>query len=89
MYKNFTICLVFTLLLAFSYSGCSRQLADNQIQFGVQAAPYEKKGLWDEAKKEYEIASKISPENKYIKSNYENFIKNYESFKKEKKDGKS
>jgi hypothetical protein len=45
MYKNFIICLVFTLLLAFSYS--------------------------------------------HIKSNYENFIKNYESFKKEKKDEKS
>ena len=120
MYKNFTICLVFTLLLAFSFSGCSRQLADNQIQFGVQAAQkelwdeaifrwkkviesnpnsaaahnnlavaYEKKGLWDEAKKEYEIALKISPENKHIKSNYENFIKNYESFKKEKEDEKT
>jgi len=53
------------------------------------AVAYEKKGLWDEAKKEYEIALKISPEDKYIKSNYENFIKNYESFKIENKDEKS
>ena len=119
MYNKFTICLVFMLLLAFSLSGCSRQLEDNQIQFGVHAAQkelwdeaifrwkkvvdsnpnsaaahnnlavaYEKKGLWDKAKEEYESALKIDPGNKYIKSNYENFIKNYESFKKEKQDEK-
>lgn len=120
MYKIFTICLALTLFFAFSFSGCSRPLADNQIQFGVQAAKkelwdeaifrwkkviesnpnsaaahnnlavaYEKKGLWDEAKKEYETALRISPENKHIKSNFENFIKNYESLKKEKKDENS
>ena len=53
------------------------------------AVAYEKKGLWEEAKNEYETALKISPENKYIKSNYENFQKHYESFEKEKKDEKS
>lgn len=120
MHKKFTGCLIFLLSLAFSFPGCSRQLLDNQIQFGIKAAQkalwdeaifrwkkvimsnpnsaaahnnlavaYEKKGLWDEAKKEYEIALRISPENEYIQSNYENFKKNYESFEKEKKDEKS
>jgi len=53
------------------------------------AVAYEKKGLWDEANKEYEIALKLSPENKYIKSNYQEF-KNYYDLKKkeEKKDEK-
>ncbi|MFQ6069561.1 MAG: tetratricopeptide repeat protein [Candidatus Aminicenantales bacterium] len=49
------------------------------------AVAYEKKGLWEEAKKEYERALKLSPNNSYIKSNYENFKKYYEQ-KKEKKD---
>jgi len=44
---------------------------------------YEKKGLWEEAKKEYEIALKLSPENSYIKSNYQNFKDYHQSFKKE------
>lgn len=54
------------------------------------AVAYEKKGLWDEANKEYEIALKLSPENKYIKSNYQDF-KNYFDLRKkeEKKDEKN
>lgn len=47
------------------------------------AVAYEKKGLWEEAKKEYEMALKLSPENSYIKSNYKNFIEYY-NLKKEK-----
>lgn len=52
------------------------------------AVAYEKKGLWEEAEKEYEIALKLSPENKYIKTNYENFNKNREFLDKDKKDEK-
>lgn len=48
------------------------------------AVAYEKKGFWEEAKKEYEIAFKLSPENTYIKSNYQNFKSRYELIKNEK-----
>lgn len=47
------------------------------------AVAYEKKGLWLEAKKEYEIALKLSPENTYINSNYQSFKNHYESKKDE------
>ena len=42
------------------------------------AVAYEKKGRWDEAKKEYETALKLKPNSSYIKSNYENFKKYYQ-----------
>jgi Flp pilus assembly protein TadD len=42
------------------------------------AVAYERKGLWEEAKKEYELALKLSPKNSYIKANYDNFKKIYE-----------
>lgn len=47
------------------------------------AVAYEKKGLWEEAKKEYEIALKLSPENSHVKSNYQNF-KEFHELKNEK-----
>lgn len=47
------------------------------------AVAYEKKGLWDEARKEYETALALSPENKYIKSNYQNFQNHYGLIKKD------
>ncbi len=56
------------------------------------AVAYEKKGLLEEAEKEYETALKLDPKNSYIKSNLENFKKNLasqgEEEKKEKKDEK-
>lgn len=52
------------------------------------AVAYEKKGLWEEAKKEYELALKFAPENTYVKSNYKNFKENFESTKKEKNEKK-
>jgi tetratricopeptide (TPR) repeat protein len=36
------------------------------------AVAYEKKGLFDEALKEYEIALQLAPNNSYVKSNYQN-----------------
>jgi Tfp pilus assembly protein PilF len=53
------------------------------------AVAYEKKGLWEEAKKEYEIALKLSPKNIYIKANYDNFKKSQETPDKDKKDEKN
>lgn len=47
------------------------------------AVAYEKKGLLEEAKKEYEIALKLSPENTRIKSNYQSFKEYYSPVKKE------
>ena len=56
------------------------------------AVAYEKKGLLEEAEKEYETALKLDPKNSYIKANLENFKKNLasqgEEEKKEKKDEK-
>ena len=52
------------------------------------AVAYEKKGLWEEAKKEYETALKLSPNNKQIKSNYDAFKENYELIELEKKNEK-
>jgi Tfp pilus assembly protein PilF len=43
------------------------------------AVAYEIKGNWDDAKKEYEAALKLSPNNSYIKANFENFKKNLEA----------
>ena len=47
------------------------------------AVAYEKKGLLEEAKKEYEIALRLSPENTYIKSNYQSFKEYYSSNEQE------
>ena len=41
------------------------------------AVAYEKKGLIEKAKKEYEIAIKLSPNHAQIKSNYQNFKEYY------------
>jgi len=118
--KKFAICLFLMLFFCFSFSSCARQLLDNQLLFGIQAArqdlwdeaifrwkkvvlsdpnsaaahnnlavAYEKKGLWEEAKNEYEIALKLNPGNAQIKANYQNFNKNSEPFNKYKKDEKN
>jgi len=47
------------------------------------AVAYEKNGLLEEAKKEYETALSLSPENTRIKSNYQSFKEYYSSDKKE------
>ncbi len=52
------------------------------------AVAYEKKGLWQEAKEEYEIALKLDPQNSYIKTNYQNLKDRLELLKKDKKDEK-
>ena len=120
MYKKLTLYLLVLLLFVISFSGCARQLLDNQLLFGIQAArqdlwdeaifrwkkvvlsdpdsaaahnnlavAYEQKGLWEEAKNEYEIALKLGRENAHIKANYQNFKKNHEPFKEDKKDEKN
>ncbi|MFW6161080.1 MAG: tetratricopeptide repeat protein [Acidobacteriota bacterium] len=43
------------------------------------AVAYEKRGLWEEAKKEYELALQLDPNNDYIQSNYKNFKQIYVS----------
>jgi len=52
------------------------------------AVAYEKKGLWADARKEYELAFKLAPENAQVKYNYNRFKQNWESSGKEKKDEK-
>jgi Tfp pilus assembly protein PilF len=120
MHKKLAFYLLVLLVLVISFSSCARQLMDNQLLFGIQAArqdlwdeaifrwkkvvlsdansaaahnnlavAYEKKGLWEEAKNEYEIALKLRPGNAHIKANYQNFKKNHEPVNKDKKDEKN
>lgn len=51
------------------------------------AVAYEKKGLWEEARKEYAIALKLEPKNTYVKYNLDMFQENMDSLKKDE-DGK-
>ncbi|MFZ2052971.1 MAG: tetratricopeptide repeat protein [Candidatus Aminicenantales bacterium] len=48
------------------------------------AVAFEKKGLWEEARKEYEAALKLDPDNPWVKLNYEKFRNNLEPDKKDK-----
>jgi tetratricopeptide (TPR) repeat protein len=47
------------------------------------AVAYEKKSLWEEAKKEYDLALQIRPDDKHINANYQQFMKRYEARKDE------
>lgn len=120
MYKKFAFYLLVFLFFIVSLSSCARQLLDNQLLFGIQAAKqdlwdeaifrwkkvilsnpesaaahnnlgvaYEQKGLWEEAKNEYEIALKLSPRNARIRANYQNFKKHYEPLNTDQKDEKN
>lgn len=50
------------------------------------AVAYEKKGLWEEARKEYETALRLAPDNPYVKLNFKNFKDNLEPGKPDRKD---
>lgn len=47
------------------------------------AVAYEKKGLWEEAKEQYDLALKYDPNNKHIVSNHKQFMRRYEARKDE------
>lgn len=47
------------------------------------AVAYEQKGLFEEAKREYELALKLSPSNKHIESNYQKLMQILKDTKKE------
>lgn len=62
---------------------------DSSAAHNNLAVAYEKKGLWEEAEKEYELALKLSPNNKHISANYDKFKARFEDSKKEEdKDNK-
>jgi tetratricopeptide (TPR) repeat protein len=42
------------------------------------AVAYEKKGLWEEARKEYEAALKLAPDNSWVKRNFRKFEENFQ-----------
>jgi Tfp pilus assembly protein PilF len=56
---------------------------DSSAAHNNLAVAYEIKRNWDEAKKEYETALKLSPNNSHIKANFENFMKNLEAREEE------
>ncbi len=68
----------------FRWENIIRSNPDSAAAHNNLAVAYEKKGLFDEAKKEYEIAIKIDPKNKYIISNYEKYLKNQNEKTEEK-----
>jgi tetratricopeptide (TPR) repeat protein len=43
------------------------------------AVAYEKRGLWDEARKEYEAALKLAPDNSWVKRNFKKFEENFQA----------
>jgi Tfp pilus assembly protein PilF len=52
------------------------------------AVAYEKKGLWEEARKEYETALKLAPENAWVKLNFNKFKENLAPGKPDREDKK-
>jgi tetratricopeptide (TPR) repeat protein len=50
------------------------------------AVAYEKKGLWEEARKEYETALKLAPDNPWVKVNFKNFKDNLKPGAPDQKD---
>jgi Flp pilus assembly protein TadD len=52
------------------------------------AVAYEKKGLWEEARKEYETALKLAPDNSWVKLNFNKFKENLEPGKSGREDKK-
>jgi len=42
------------------------------------AVAYEKKGRWEDARKEYQTALKLAPDNAWVKLNFKNFKDNLE-----------
>lgn len=52
------------------------------------AVAYEKKGLWEEARREYQAALKLAPQNTWVKSNYQKFQGLVSPDKKEKEEEK-
>ena len=50
------------------------------------AVAYERKGLWEEARKEYETALKLAPENAWVRLNFNKFKENLEPGKSDRKD---
>lgn len=50
------------------------------------AVAYEKKGLWEEARKEYEAALKLDPDNSWVKRNFKSFQENLEPGKPSQKE---
>jgi len=50
------------------------------------AVAYEKKGLWEEAEREYETALKLKPNHDFITANYEKFKSRLEDVEDSEKD---
>lgn len=67
----------------FRWKKVLQQNPDSASAHNNLAVAYEKKSLWEEAKKEYERALEIRPNDKHIKANFDQFMKRYEVRKDE------
>lgn len=74
----------------FRWNKVLRSTPDSAPAHNNLAVAYEKKGLWEKAEKEYQLALKLSPNNEYIQSNMKKFKQAQEDLErpKEKKDEK-
>ncbi|HHF42663.1 MAG: hypothetical protein DRI99_00020 [Candidatus Aminicenantes bacterium] len=57
----------------FRWKKVLQQNPDSAAAHNNLAVAYEKKGFWEEAKREYELALKLAPNNRYIQANYNKF----------------
>lgn len=60
-------------------------LAENPASVAAHnnlAVAYEKKGLWEEARREYDIALKLDPQNSWVKANVRKFEEHQAAGKK-------
>jgi len=57
-------------------------VSDSAAAHNNLGVAYEKKGMMDEAEKEYKIALKLAPDNEHIQSNYTKFKKYWKESEK-------
>jgi Tfp pilus assembly protein PilF len=74
----------------FRWEKSIRSGSDSAAAHNNLGVAYEKKGMIEEAEKEYKIALKLDPDNKHIQSNYTKFKKYWKDSEKteEEKDEK-
>jgi len=69
----------------FRWQKALEKMPNSAVVHNNLAVAYEKKGLWEKARQEYELALKLAPEHQYIKANYRNFQENLKAAEKPEK----
>ncbi len=69
----------------FRWQKALEKMPNSAVLHNNLAVAYEKKGLWDKARQEYELALKLAPEHRYIKANYGYFQENLKAAERPEK----